>query len=238
MRLSPSPHTAAREKPDRTRRFLVAQEQNSTPPAQNRRYADPRLHHAFSPTTTRIPACLSRWQLSSSTSTRRTDATGMTTSCAMRMPGSTENGSRAVFEQHDADLSAVAGVDQPGRVDDADPVPRGEALTAAGRTPRIPPESRRRGPVGTTARSPGPRTTAIACREVEASVALVGLLGDARIGSQPANSEIDHVADASSSRASSTRYRANRAASARGSRARTRTPSGVSRRSAIGAPSS
>ena len=45
----------------------------------------------------------------------------------MRIPGSTTNGSRAVrVEQHDPDLAAVAGVDEPGRVDDADAVARRE----------------------------------------------------------------------------------------------------------------
>ena len=63
-------------------------------------------------------------------STSRSSACGTatTTSWAIRMPGSTTNGSRrvGVVEDH-AQLAAVAGVDQPGRVDDRDPVLGGEA---------------------------------------------------------------------------------------------------------------
>ena len=55
-------------------------------------------------------------------------ALGRTTSCAIRIPGSTTNVSRAVGVQEvDQQLAAIAGVDEPGRVDDRDPVLRGQA---------------------------------------------------------------------------------------------------------------
>ena len=50
------------------------------------------------------------------------------TSWAIRMPGSTVNGSARVgVEQNHAYLAAVAGVDQPRGVDDRDAVPEREA---------------------------------------------------------------------------------------------------------------
>ena len=58
----------------------------------------------------------------------RRSGSAATTSCAIRMPGSTTNGlARVGVEQVDQQLAAVARVDETRRVDDRDPVLRGEA---------------------------------------------------------------------------------------------------------------
>src|SRR5581483_4774401 len=73
--------------------LLVAAQQDAVLPAQNRRDTDARLlHQAAEEPKPRTPRSLSG---SSSTSIGSTVATGTTTSCAMRMPGSTTNDSRA-----------------------------------------------------------------------------------------------------------------------------------------------
>ena len=64
---------------------------------------------------------------SSSTSTSSTSGTGTSTSWAMRIPGSTVNARSPVgVDEVDAQLAAVARVDQPGRVHDRDAVLGGE----------------------------------------------------------------------------------------------------------------
>src|SRR4029077_6056946 len=72
--------------------LLVAAEQDLPLPAKQRRDADPRLlrHQAAELPKPRTPRSLSG---SSSTSTGSMPGTSTTTSCAMRIPGSTTNGS-------------------------------------------------------------------------------------------------------------------------------------------------
>jgi hypothetical protein len=73
--------------------LLVTAEQDPVLPAENRGHANAGLlHHDADEPKPRTPRSLSG---SSSTSTGSTLATGTTTSCAMRMPGSTTNDSRA-----------------------------------------------------------------------------------------------------------------------------------------------
>src|SRR5581483_4753596 len=71
--------------------------------------------------------------------------------------------------------------------------------------------------------------------EIEPRVAVVGARRDDRVRAEPLDLELDQPAFLAS--ASATRYAAKRRSSRRGSRARISTPSGVSCRSSIGAPS-
>src|SRR6185295_10100652 len=80
---------AAREEPVLAAVLLVAAEQDPVAPAQQRRDADARLVHRDDPKP-RTPRSLSG---SSSTSCSSSSGTASTTSCAIRMPGSTTNGS-------------------------------------------------------------------------------------------------------------------------------------------------
>ena len=138
---------------------------------------------------------------------------------------------RSVLSEVDQQLAAVARVDEPGRVDDRDPVLGREARSAAGRSPRSPPGSRRRGPVGTSARSPGRELDALARGEVEAGVARVG----PRRAAPPRRAGAGSAARSGGSRrfgaSLGDRYGAKRRSSRRGRRATTSTPSGVSSRS-------
>src|SRR5205823_5520660 len=72
--------------------LLVAAEEDPVLPAQHGGYANAWLLHYDDDPKPRTPRSLSG---SSATSTGSTPVTGMTTSCAMRMPGSTTNSSRA-----------------------------------------------------------------------------------------------------------------------------------------------
>ena len=74
--------------------LLVPAEQDPVLPAQHGRYADARLerHHTADEPNPRTPRSLSG---SSSSSTSSTSGMGTMTSWAMRIPGSTTNGSRA-----------------------------------------------------------------------------------------------------------------------------------------------
>ncbi len=124
-----APHPAAGEQPDLAARLHVPEEQDAPAPAEDRRNADPRLPHAqlADDPNPREPRSL---VASSSTSTSRTEATGTMTSWAMRIPGlDGERLARVGVQEHDQHLPAVAGVDEAGRVDDADPVARGEPRT-------------------------------------------------------------------------------------------------------------
>jgi hypothetical protein len=115
---------------------------------------------------------------------------------------------RVRVQQHDAQLAPVAGVDQAGRVDDADPVPRceagarlHEARMAVGDR-----DGEAGGDGGALARA---EHDALARREVEPGVALVGALRDDSVVTQTRDRELDHVAFASRKRsASATRYSA------------------------------
>src|SRR5262249_31423093 len=140
-------------------------------------------------------------------------------------------------EEHDAELAPIAGVDEAGRVHDPDPVLRGEAgpgLDEPGEA------------LGDLDRYPGAYDGAcaglerrsLAGGEIEPRVALVGAARHDRVVPKLPDADLDHRAVASADGSSATRNSAKRATSRRGRRARTRTPSGVSRRSAIGAPRS
>ena len=93
----PDANASPGQEPHLARRLLVAQKENAPLPAQDRRDPDPRLHQRLSSSMTRTLEYPRSLPASSSTSTSRTDATGATTSCAIRIPASTENGSRPVF---------------------------------------------------------------------------------------------------------------------------------------------
>src|SRR5579864_1108424 len=90
----PRVHAAAGQEPILAAAgLLVAAQQNAVLPPQNRRDTDAGLlHHAVEEPKPRTPRSLSG---SSSTSIGSAVAIGTTTSCAMRMPGSTTNESRA-----------------------------------------------------------------------------------------------------------------------------------------------
>ena len=140
---------------------------------------------------------------------------------------------RVGVEQDDPQLAAVAGVDQARRVDDRDPVLRrqagarlDEACVALRDRHR---EARRdQRPLA------GTELDALAGREIEAGVARVGAPGQHGVVPQPLDRQLDQ---ALSRVASATRYGAKRGSSRRGRRATTSTPSGVSSRCSIGAPS-
>ena len=140
-------------------------------PAQHRRDADARLerHQAVE---SRSRARRARCPGSSSTSTGSAPATGMTTSCAIRMPGSTTNVSLGVgVQQDDLQLAAVAGVDEARRVHDRDPVLRREPRARLDEAGVARPGSRPRARCRPVARSPGAELDALARREVEPRVA-------------------------------------------------------------------
>ena len=141
---------AAREQPDVPPALVVAAEQDAVAPAQERRDADPGLapsrRLASTPDEPRPPAPRSV-SGSSSTSSSRTDAASTRTSCAIRIPGSTTNGSALVgVEQDHLHLAAVARVDQARRVDDREPVASGEARARQHEARRSPLGSRRPAP--------------------------------------------------------------------------------------------
>ena len=144
---------------------------------------------------------------------------------------------RVGVQQRDAQLAAVAGVDEPGRVHDRDPVLRREARArldepgvARRDRDREPgaderPLARARARRARTRRGRGPRRPRTR----------------ARARPRPARSRVtgSSITRSPRSRAAPRRRgtRANRRSSRRGSRATTSTPSGVSSRSSIGAPS-
>ena len=104
------------------------------------------------------------------------------------MPGSTTNGSCAIgVEQVDEQLAAVAGVDEPGRVDDRDAVLRGEPrarLHEAGV-----PLGDRDGEPGRDERAlTGRELDTVAGAEVEPGVARVGARRHDRLVAHPAGS--------------------------------------------------
>src|SRR3990170_2774622 len=95
----PGSHTPTGQQPHLVLSFLVAEQQDPAAPAEDRRNADPRLAHAQWAVDPK-PCAPRSLAASSSTSTRRTVATGAITSCAMRIPGSTvKTRSRSVFRR-------------------------------------------------------------------------------------------------------------------------------------------
>src|SRR5262249_19143899 len=136
-----------------------------------------------------------------------------------------------------AELAAVAGVDEPGAVDDRDPVFGGKAgpgLDEAGITVWD-----RDGEPGRNRRAlTRSQLVLVAGAEVEAGVPGIGAGRQDGVVPTPHDRQRDRrVEVARSCLASATRYGAKRLTSRRGSRARMNTPSASSRRSSIGAPS-
>src|SRR5882672_3278243 len=83
-------HAASRQQPVLLVRLLLTAEEHPPLPAEDRADADARLHQWRDEPKPRTPRSLSG---SSSTSTNSMSGTGRMTSCAIRMPGSTTNGS-------------------------------------------------------------------------------------------------------------------------------------------------
>src|SRR5581483_4729018 len=136
-------------------------------------------------------------------------------------------------QERDAQLAAVARVDEPRRVDDRDAVlarQAGARLDEAGV-----PLRNRHCEAGADERAlSGRQLDPFACGEVEARVAGVGTPGNERVRAQPLDENLGQAV--SRRAASATRYGAKRSSSRRGSRATTSTPSGVSSRSSTGEP--
>ena len=225
--ISPDVDPAARAAASTPSRASRAGRAGCGVPAEDGRDADARLgaHHTREEPNPRAPRSLAG-QLGRPRPTSR-PATATTTSCAIRMPGSTTNGSLAVgVEQHDAHLAAVAGVDEPGRVHDRDPVARGQAgarLHEAG----IASGMATARPVRRRLARPG-RAHALAGGEVEAGVARVGPRRQHGVLAQPPHRQLDHEPSLRGVAAPPRRRGRARSGGARvrGSRARTNTPSG------------
>ena len=152
------------------------------------------------------------------------------------MPGWTTNAFAHVrVEEHDPDLAAVPRIDQARGVDHAQAVPRREPGTRLDESGVA---------LGNLHRDPGRDDGSLSRlqpylltgREIDPGIALVCLDRQNRVGVKTANGDVDHRDEAPASSSPATRNCAKRGISRRGSLARTRTPSGVSRRSAIGAP--
>ena len=140
-------------------------------------------------------------------------------------------------EQHDLELAAVAGVDEARRVHDRDAVLGGEPrarLDEAGVT-----VGDRNGEAGADdGPLPGAELHPLAGREIEAGIACVRADRQRRRVVETLHGQLGHAPVRRRLGASSAmRYGAKRCSSRRGRRATTRTPSGVSSRSSIGAPS-
>src|SRR5262245_1054282 len=84
-------HPAAGQQPVLLAGLLLSAEQHAPLPAEDRAHTDARLHQCRDDPKPRTPRSLAG---SSSTSTRSSSGIGSTTSWAIRIPGSTTNGSR------------------------------------------------------------------------------------------------------------------------------------------------
>ena len=132
-------------------------------------------------------------------------------------------------QEDDAQLAAVAGVDEPGRVHDRDPVLDRRGRSAAARSRRSRAGSRRRRPSRRVARSPGLEHDALARGEVEARVSRRRRAAAARRPAAAGGSAARRAQPSSRFRsASAITNGAKRTRSRRGSRARMKTPSGSS----------
>ena len=119
----------AREQPVLLARLLVAAEQDPVLPAQQRRDADARLA-AHVPDEPKPAAALARG--SSSTSTQLDSRDRHDDELGDPHPRlDDEAGPPVRVVKNDTKLASIAGVDEPGRVHDRDPVLGGEARTAA-----------------------------------------------------------------------------------------------------------
>ena len=117
---------------------------------------------------------------------------------------------RVRVEENDAQLTAVSGVDEAGRVDERDAVARCEAGARLHET-GVALGNRHREPCPDDRPFAGAELHPLARAEVQASIAEVGPLGQNGVRTQPADRELDHRARrACPARASATRYRANR----------------------------
>ena len=137
-------------------------------------------------------------------------------------------------EQDDPDFAAIALVDQPGRVHDGQPVPRGQP--GARLDEACMPFGDRDREAGADER-PLPRSELVplAGGEIEPGIPGVGALGKHRVRVHALDRQLDHALVRAS--ASAIRNGAKRRTSRRGNRARTKTPSGRSARSSTGVPS-
>ena len=228
---------AAGEHPVLLARFLLADEEGPALAPENGRHPDSRLHH----TVCDEPKPRTPRSLADSSSTSRTASSGTGQDDELGDPFARLGDERPLavgVQEHDLDLAAVARVDQARRVDDRDPVPGSKARPRLDEA-CIPLGDRHGEPRADERSLPGPEPDLVAGGEVEAGIAVVGAVRHARVLAEALNLELDHRPRAFALAAgSATRYGAKRGTSRCGSWARTTTPSGVSSRSSIGAPSS
>src|SRR5918996_1759473 len=180
-------HAAAGQQPDLARTLVVSAQENATPPAQDRRHPHAWMldAHPVEEPNPRSPRPLAP---SSSTSRRRTEATGATTSCAIRVPRVTTNVSRAsVFRRTTRISPRYPESMSPGEL--TTPIPCRAARPERGWTkPAYPSGISTATPVPTSARSPGSRVTsshAARSRPASPSYAWVGRIASSwrrRIG--------------------------------------------------------
>ncbi len=123
--------------------------------------------------------------------------TAISTSCAIRSPASSRTGLVAVgVQQQHLQLAAVAGVDQPGRVDERDPVPSGQP-GARQHQPGLPLrdlDGDRR--CARSARSPGPSVTASSAYRSRPASPRVGARGQHRARVEPRTRSVSGAAHA------------------------------------------
>ena len=144
---------------------------------------------------------------------------------------------RSVLSRTTLHLAAVARVDQPGRVDDRDAVPRGEPGARQHAAPRGPRGSRPRDPSRRRPARPAPARAARRRRGRGRRRPRRHASGRTRVRVEPPQRQLGHAADADSRRAPRPGTARSGAGRGAASRARTRTPSSRSLRSSIGAPS-
>ena len=141
---------------------------------------------------------------------------------------------RVGVEEDHAQLAAVAGVDEAGRVHDRDPVLRRQAERGM-TSPAWPSGIATAMPVPTSARSPGPSSCRSHDDEIEPGVARVGARRQDGVVAQARDRQLDHAGRRRSASDARRRGTARSGATrARGSRARMSTPSSRSSRSSIG----
>ena len=141
----------------------------------------------------------------------------------------------SVLSSDDAQLAAVAGVDEPRRVHDRDPVPRGEARARLDEARVARPGSRPRARCRRGRARPARARRARRPRG-RARVARVRARRQHGVRAQPPDGQLDHALGPSPSAPRRRGTARTARSSRRGSRARHETPSAVSSRSSIGAP--
>src|SRR5437588_7664410 len=203
----PRVHSSTRQQPVLLPGFLVAAQQHTFVPAQQRRDPDPRLSahastRARGPEAANAPLALRQLLGLDQLELRdlQDDELGDPHS------GLDDESLRPVgVEQDNADLTAVAGIDQPWRVDDGDPVPGGKPgawLDESGVSVR----NRDRQTGANNGPLPGPELHALAGGQVEARVTRIGAGGDDRVFAETLDLQLDHLTErVGSSRASASR---------------------------------